>query len=66
MKGNLGIAIILVAIVFSLNSSGKEGLIFLLTLIGICVSFAENTAAIVRKCKKSDNNAVKADVIRPK
>ena len=47
MKGNLGIAIILVAIVFSLNSSGKEGLIFLLTLIGICVSFAENTAAIV-------------------
>jgi hypothetical protein len=64
MKGNLGIAIILVAIVFSLNSSGKEGLIFLLTLLGIGVSVAENTAAIVRKCRKSDNNAVEADNIR--
>lgn len=54
-KGNLGIVIILVAIVFSLNSSGKEGVIFLMTLVGICVSFAENTAAIVNKCRKNEN-----------
>ena len=55
MKGNLGIAILLVAIVFSLNSSGKEGLIFLLTLVGVCVSFAENTAALVKKCRENEN-----------
>ena len=54
MKGNLGIAIILAAIVFSLNSSGQEGVIFLLTLVGVCVSFAENTAMLVKKCRKSE------------
>ncbi len=53
-SGNLGIAIILVAIVFSLKSSGNDGMIFLLTLVGICVAVAENAYALVRTCKKQE------------
>ena len=53
-SGNLGLAIILVAIVFSLKSSGNDGMIFLLTLVGICVAVAENAYALVRTCKKQE------------
>ncbi|MBQ6212753.1 MAG: hypothetical protein IJJ57_07675 [Ruminococcus sp.] len=54
MKCNLGIAIILFAIFLSFNSSGKEGITFLLAVIGLIVSVAENVYAIVNKCKKQE------------